>query len=76
MTTRKERLTKKLEFTIRFITKELTKQTLVIEGIKDVDNFDFYDVNNQAIEILSILESQARGLRDYMDMIESASDED
>ena len=76
MKTRKERLTEKLEFTIRFITKELTKQTLVIEGIKDADNFDFYDVNNQAIEILSILESQARGLRDYMDMIESENDKD
>lgn len=75
MKTRKERLTEKAEFTIKHVTKELTKQTLVIEGIKDIDNFDFYDMKNQVIEILSILESQAKGLRAYMDMVESASDE-
>ena len=44
MKTRKARLTEKTEFTIRYVTKELTKQTLVIEGIKDNDNFDFYDM--------------------------------
>ena len=76
MKTRKARLTEKVEFTISYVTKELTKQTLVIEGIKDNDNFDFYDMQNQIIEVLATLESQARGLRDYMEMIESASDEE
>ena len=74
MKTRKARLTEKVEFTIRYVTKELTKQTLVIEGIKDSKNFDFYDMQNQVIEVLATLESQAKGIRDYMDMIESASD--
>lgn len=75
MKTRKERLTEKAEFTIKYVTKELVKQTLVIEGIKNDSHFDFFDMLNQTIEILSTLESQAKGLRDYMDMVESASDE-
>lgn len=76
MKTRKERLTEKLEFTIHYVTKELIKQTLIIEGIKNIDSFNFNDMQNQCIEILATLESQARGLKDYMDMIESASDEE
>lgn len=76
MKTRKARLTEKVEFTIRYVTKELTKQTLIIEGIKNDEHFDFYDMQNQVIEILATLESQARGLKDYTDMIESASDDE
>jgi hypothetical protein len=75
MKTRKERLTEKAEFTIKYVTKELVKQTLVIEGIKNDSHFDFFDMQNQIVEILATLESQAKGLRDYMDMVESASDE-
>lgn len=67
MKTKKERLVEKMEFTIRFVTKELTKQTLVIEGLKDNTAFDDLDMQNQAIEILSILESQAKLLRERME---------
>ena len=71
MMTKKERITEKVEFTIRYVTKELTKQTLIIEGIKDNEKFDSFDMQNQSIEILSILESQAKLLRERLEAIEN-----
>ena len=71
MMTKKERITEKVEFTIRHVTKELTKQTLVIEGIKGNEKFDYFDMQNQAIEILAILESQAKLLRERLEAIEN-----
>ena len=76
MKNKKARLTEKAEFTISFVTKELTKQTLVIEGIKNDDHFDFFDMQNQAIEILSILESQAKTLRERIEIIEDSEEAD
>jgi hypothetical protein len=72
--TKKERMVEKMEFTIRYVTKELTKQTLVIEGLKNDNNFDYFDMQNQAIEILSILESQAKILRERIETIEDSED--
>ena len=72
--TKKERAVKKMEFTIRYVTKELTKQTLVIEGLKNNDNFDYFDMNNQAIEIISILESQAKLLRERIEAIDDSEE--
>ena len=74
MMTKKERAVKKMEFTIRYVTKELTKQTLVIEGLKNNDNFDYFDMNNQAIEIISILESQAKLLRERIEAIDDSEE--
>ena len=74
MKTKKEIAVEKMEQTIRYVTKELTKQTLVIEGLKNNDSFDFFDMQNQAIEILSILESQAKILRERIENIKDSED--
>ena len=72
--TKKERAVEKMEFTIRYVTKELTKQTLVIEGLKNNDNFDYFDMNNQATEIISILESQVKLLRERIEAIDDSEE--
>ena len=74
MKTRKAKAIEKMEFTIRYVTKELTKQTLVIEGLKNNDNFDFFDMQNQAIEIISTLESQAKLLKERIEAIEDSEE--
>lgn len=74
MMTKKARAIEKMEFTIRYVTKELKKQTLLIEGLKDNDDFDFFDMQNQAVEILSILESQAKVLKERIEVIEDSED--
>ena len=74
MKTKKERAVEKMEQAIRYVTKELTKQTLVIEGLKNNDSFDFFDMQNQAIEILSILESQAKILKERIENIEDSEE--
>ena len=74
MMTKKERAVEKMEFTIRYVTKELTKQTLVIEGLKNNDNFDYFDMNNQATEIISILESQVKLLRERIEAIDDSEE--
>lgn len=74
MMTKKESTVEKMEFAIRYVTKELTKQTLVIEGLKDNESFDFFDMKNQAIEIISILESQAKLLKERVEAIENSEE--
>lgn len=74
MMTKKEKAVERMEFTIRYVTKELTKQTLVIEGLKDNESFDFFDMKNQAIEIISILESQAKLLKEKIEEIEDSEE--
>ena len=74
MMSKKARAIEKMEFTIRYVTKELTKQTLVIEGLKDNDNFDLFDMQNQAIEIISTLESQAKLLKERIEAIEDSEE--
>ena len=74
MMSKKERAIEKMEFAIRYVTKELTKQTLVIEGLKNNDNFDFFDMQNQAIEIISTLESQAKLLKERIEAIEDSEE--
>ena len=74
MMTKKERAIEKMEFAIRYVTKELTKQTLVIEGLKDNGSFDFFDMQNQAIEIISTLESQAKLLKERIEAIENSEE--
>ena len=71
---KKERAIEKMEFAIRYVTKELTKQTLVIEGLKNNDNFDFFDMQNQAIEIISTLESQAKLLKERIEATEDSEE--
>lgn len=72
--TKKESTVEKMEFAIRYVTKELTKQTLVIEGLKDNESFDFFDMKNQAVEIISILESQAKLLKERIEAIENSEE--
>ena len=74
MMSKKERAIEKMEFAIRYVTKELTKQTLVIEGLKNNDNFDFFDMQNQAIEIISTLESQAKLLKERIEATEDSEE--
>ena len=74
MMSKKERAIEKMKFTIRYVTKELTKQTWVIEGLKDTNTFDFFDMQNQAIEIISALESQAKLLKERIEAIEDSED--
>ena len=74
MKTRKERLSEKAGFTVESTIKELRKQSALIGGIKNNEDYGFYDIKSVVIDIIETLESQAKGLRVYADMVESASD--
>ena len=74
MKTRKARLSEKAGFTVESTIKELRKQSALIGGIKNNEDYNFYDIKSVVIDIIETLESQAEGLRVYADMVESASD--
>ena len=67
-------MVEKMEFTIRYVTKELTKQTLILEGLKNNDDFDELDMQNISIEITSILDSQAKLLKERIESVVDRED--
>lgn len=74
MKTKKESMVEKMEFTIRYVTKELTKRTLILEGLKNNDDFDELDMQNISIEITSILDSQAKLLKERIESVVDRED--
>ena len=67
-------MVEKMEFTIRYVTKELTKRTLILEGLKNNDDFDELDMQNISIEITSILDSQAKLLKERIESVVDRED--
>jgi Zn-finger domain-containing protein len=74
MKTSKAKLTEKTESVIENITKELVKQSVLIGGIKNNNDYGFFDIKSIVIDIIDTLEDQTEELKNYAEAVEAEDD--
>lgn len=71
MKTSKAKLTEKTGSVIETIIKELVKQSALMGGIKNNDDYNFFDIKSIVIDIIDTLEDQAEELKNYAEAVEA-----
>lgn len=71
MKTRKTRLSEKTSFIVETTIKELMEKSALIGGIKNNDDYGFYDIKSVVLDIIEILENQAEDLKKAINIVES-----
>lgn len=74
MKTSKAKLTEKTGLVIKNITKELVKQSALMGGIKNNDDYNFFDIKSIVIDIIDTLEDQAEELKNYAEAVEAEAE--
>lgn len=74
MKTSKAKLTEKAGLVIENITKELVKQSALMGGIKNNNDYNFFDIKSIVIDIIDTLEDQAEELKNYAEAVEAEAE--
>ena len=74
MKTSKAKLTEKTGSVIETITKELVKQSALMGGIKNNDDYNFFDIKSIVIDIIDTLKDQAEELKNYAEAVEAEAE--
>ena len=69
METRKAKLTKKTTLIVESTIKDLMEKSALIGGIKNNEDYGFYDIKSVVIDIIEILKNQAEELKMITDSL-------
>ena len=67
-------MTEKTGLVIENITRELVKKSALMGGIKNNDDYNFFDIKSIVIDIIDTLEDQAEELKNYAEAVEAEAE--